>query len=260
MQINENQLSQQTQFNTWYRNQKVLHKLIRHTQNKEFCLLEPKHLLHSPPRNTRNLRAHNTQAISFILFKLLKCQERGTIYNLYSSTATYTQGVPYSNPNLAERNMAEWKENYWKQINEVDFFLDIDAPSHDKMKYAKEDAIAISGEMKMGHEIRFTGCGFHILVPKMSLVLGNQNFEPLKDGNVWREMTQIAEQFEDTYTELIDTNLNDSRRVIKIPYSLSFYPKGTYVCSPLSFQGLKDFDPEDYTYEKFDMNKLNGGL
>lgn len=250
-------MNQQQQFNTWYSNQKVLHKIIQHTQNRELCLLEPKHLLHNPARNIRTLRAHNTQAIQFILFKMLKCHERETIYNLYYSTATYTEGVPYSNPNLAERNMAEWKENYWKQISSVDFFLDIDAPSHDKVKYAREDAIQISRELKMKHEIRFTGCGFHILVPKMSLVLGNQNFEPLKDGNVWQEMTQIAEQFEDTYTELIDTNLNDSRRVIKIPYSLSFYPKNTYVCSPLSFQELKDFEAEDYEYENYDTKKLS---
>lgn len=250
---------QLSQLFSWISDYKTLYKMIPYLKNREFAVLEPKFCGHEIGRDTRYLKAHNIQSIQFILFDMLKFHERQTLYNLYYSTIKYAEGIPNMTPDLSKRDTTDWKENYWQHIKEVDFFLDIDAPSHEDIEIAKDDTLRIVRDFpeNMVYEIRFTGCGFHIVIPQQEMMMHYkikaESCEPFKAGNIWDEYTKVAENFSEKYSELIDTRLNDSKRIIKLPHSLAFYPDGkTFVCCPISLRDLTNFRLDNYTYQRFE--------
>ena len=51
----------------------------------------------------------------------------------------------------------------------------------------------------------------------------------------------ITRKLHNEFSEMIDFNLNDPRRICKVPYSLAVYPDDIFVCIPLTIKELQRF-------------------
>lgn len=245
----------------WYKDLAVQYELIKQLYNREFCLLVPKHCPDEmQKKNTRTWRCHNAQSFQAILNNL-NYFENEQQYNYYVSIAEYEGGVPMQTFNLARRKElnAEWNRTQHEYIRRYPFFIDIDSPTHEEIDIAKDSALQIMRDLdKNGfqYEVRFSGCGFHIIIHDLVGAEKTYSFNPQDDNNIYEYYRNMAESFQETYTEMIDTTIYDSRRVIKMPYSLALYPDNTFVC--WSFQArteLERFQLEDYTLKSFIHNQ-----
>lgn len=232
----------------WYNNLATQYEIIKQLKNKELCLLTPKYA-NQQRINTRTWRCHNTQHWQ-TLHEGLSITKKGYPYNYYKSVATYQQGIPYQTMNLSQRNNDAWIHNHHQEIIEYPFIIDIDSPTHEDLSFAKEATRTLTKQMhkqKQTFTVTFSGCGFHITTPSPA----PPNFDPSQNENVYQWHQDLAQDLKETITELIDTSIYDSRRVIKIPYTLSQYEDATYICWPLTPEELTAFKLEDYELETF---------
>lgn len=221
-------------FISWYNLAEVKFELMKSTFNREFVALAPKH---RHGYNTRYLRCHAVQHLDFLLWRNLKCAIKHKIYNLYFSLATYKGGLPKFGPNFAFRDTSEWSESHHKHIIAYDLLIDIDAGSHKEMGFAHETMLRVIKELddcKMPYSVRFSGMGFHIIIPYWIFRKKGWNFNPSSENNIYRAYTKILKNLSEEISEMIDIKIADSRRICKIPYSLAFYEKNTYLCMPLN--------------------------
>ena len=67
----------------------------------------------------------------------------------------------------------------------------------------------------------------------------------------------LGKVLHDEHSELVDWKIADSRRVIKLPYSLVFYEGVRYVCMPLkSREDVENFRLEDFKSMNIDPYSL----
>lgn len=227
-------------YSEWYFLAKVRYQLIKYTFNRETALIT-----FDTKRPLRMLRVHNTQSIDFLLNAVNWKTNR---WNLYYSMARYNKGIPYQKFNLADRDNSGWKKNHWKEMVSNDFLIDIDATHHGEMDYAKDSAVRLANlfnENNIPHDIRFSGCGFHLVVPYEYFKEDGLSFDPLAETNVYNHYSLIAKKLNIEVSEMIDYKINDSRRLCKLPYSLALYKAGLYVCKPLAYDELIEFKLED---------------
>jgi len=199
----------------------------------------------------RNLKCHNVQSLKFFLdrFKVIERQ-----VNMYYSLGKYRRGVPYRVPNNPEKDFEitdDWKKNHWREMISYDFFIDIDAKKDEEFKWSLMSAKIIKQEMdnkSYTYEMRFSGRGFHFVIPYDNFK-SDLGFEPFTN-NIYRWYYALAKHLQEEYSEMIDLRVYDARRVVKVPYSLSFYDDGVFVCRPVS--SLEKFRREDYLLEKME--------
>lgn len=235
-------------YSSWYNLPSVKFALIKFTQNRETALLST---VDGKTLNIRDLRMHSTQHID-IIQSSLQGEASKRIFNWYISTGRYKQGVPVF-PLKIGRDTSEWKKNHWKELECVDFFVDIDAPTHREIGFAKESAILISDffdNLNVPYYLRFSGCGFHFIIDGDRFE--KRTFEPNKKDSIYRYYGKIRKYLSDHYSELIDPRASqDSRRLMKLPYSIAYYFGKQYVCTPLrNKERLINFRLDDYTPEK----------
>ena len=170
-------------------------------------------------------------------------------YNIYHSVAKYIVGIPNQTLNFYDKSRSEvnqdWKGGtHHKNIYTYDFVVDIDAPSHDYMDIALESAKKLHKfYMYHGipHEIRFTGMGFHFIVPDCGG--WTKDYSPDLLNSLYRQFTQLAILLHNNISEMIDLKIYDSRRVVKCPYTLSIYDDKAYLCwTFMTTLELVDFD------------------
>ena len=244
----------------WYKDVATQYELIKQLYNREFCLLVPKHCSEEmQKRNTRTWRAHNTQSFMAILNNI-NYFDNEQQYNFYTSIAQYKGGVPMQTFNLSRRKElnAEWNRTQHDYIEHYPFFIDVDSPTHEEIMLAHESVLQITKDLdadKFQYEVRFSGCGFHIIIHDFMRAEKTYSFNPEDDHNIYEYYRTMAESFQDKYTEMIDTTIYDSRRVIKMPYTLALYEHDTYVCwSFNSRTELENFQLENYTLRHFISN------
>ena len=192
------------------------------------------------------IRIHNVQGID-VWFKVLRIHEFQREYNLYYSLAKYRNGIPFSTLKLSDRDFSDWTKNHWKEMVSYDFLLDIDAGNHTDIMFAHESAMNVKklfDRLDVPYHLRFSGRGFHFVIPyeffKHEADYLIEVFNPEDDENVYKFFMNIAMKLHSLSSEMIDTSIYDSRRVTKIPYSLSLYDGRNYVC--YSFENDLDFD------------------
>lgn len=246
---------------TWYmKRPDVAFEIIKFLYNREFALIVPSWVtdkaLHH--RSTRTLRAHNVQSFQYLLGAGLRMfrglgqyQEISTPYNFYASLARYQNGIPLQKLNFSERDNSEWKEKHLGQMTSFDFLIDIDAGEHSDMEYAQYSANGIIDYFDredVPYELRFSGKGFHIIVPFEHFGLNHSVFTDEKNS-IFRTYAKIAKCLRKDYSDMIDMGIYDSRRVCKLPYTWALYEDTAYLCVPfLSKAGFMEFKLDDYRF------------
>jgi hypothetical protein len=241
---------------SWYSRLDVQFNLIQLTKNREFVSLVPKQyketeIVHFGKLkkmggfDRRYMRCHSAQHLQYILNKILQFYEvdYNVIYNLYYSLASYDGGIPKFSPNPLLRNTSDWRVNHYKTMTGYDWAIDVDAGDKSDMKFAKQSVnliIKLFNNCGVPYSLRFSGLGYHLVVPAEYTNLFNQVKNPNDDVNLWTYLTQLGKVLHDDYSEMVDYSISDSRRVLKLPYSVGVYPDGLFVCWP--FNTIEEFD------------------
>ena len=234
----------------WYNLEFVKCNIIKYTYNREFALAYPKTSKRKNVVFSRNLRLHNTKHLDFFCKKYDLYNKR---LNWYYSLAEYKYGLPRRNFNHGDYAIFEkWKKIHWKYMLGFDFVIDIDRKHDAPFKYVLISAKMIKDFLDLRnfqYQIRFSGNGFHFLIPYKYFTSFNP--DPYSEHSVYKYFYSIALKLHNTKTEMVDLRMYDSRRLIKLPYTLTFYKDVTYVCSPCN---LYDFKLDDYRPENFIKN------
>lgn len=242
----------------WYSLASVKFETIKFLYNREFALIVPRFVKDEEvkKRSVRTLKVHSVQHLDFNL-KATDMFKKLTPYNFYYSMAKFKNGLPNQNLNFAERDNAEWNKSCYKEIISYDYLIDIDAPDFDDLQIVYETAIDIKrlfDKLNVPYELRFSGMGFHFVIPYKYLPQ-DLTLNPHTENNLYQFLSNLSSKLYEKYSELIDKNIYDSRRVCKIPYSLALYDNDAFVCSPIltneEFNNFKlyNYRPNKYSFE-----------
>jgi len=238
----------------WYNRNIILYEMYFSSLiNRELMTLVPKHLRGDPDvkkyycsGGTRCLQATSPQNILYALEKQVKYDFLQIPINLYYSLSRYENGLPKLPPILTMRKPEtdHWKKTHHLEMISYDCLIDLDSPNREWMSFCKDSATAVINfldKYKMQYYLRFSGMGYHVIIPYRCFAHLPVNFDPDDFKNsVYSLHNAITKWLHDNITELVDTDLHDSRRVTKIPYSLAVYHDGIYVCWP--FKTRQEFD------------------
>lgn len=225
-------------FPSWYRNKKVFLEILRQSKDREIAVIESnkddkRHCI-------RNLNMQSIEAYKF-MYVLVKKRVNNN-RNLYYSSATYRDEFPYLKHD--SREYEEWEKSFKASIHEhitgIDLLIDIDLPDHSSTdtvgKYSMLQVHKTLNYLNCPHEIRFSGKGFHVIVPYRyfsHLGLSFNSFTKDRDSltSLYKDVSSFLH---DKVTETIDTGIYDVRRVIKMPYSFVNYKSiKEYICWPI---------------------------
>jgi len=165
-------------------------------------------------------------------------------YNLYTSVARYDYAkmnkdlsFPPFSYNLAKRKEQGllFNDIANKYMLAYDFVLDFDA--HDDFETCFEEVQIIKNQFdffKVPYILRFSGRGFHMIIP--------HKFLPEREDIVkfLKESAMVLKQIYNLSS--LDLGIYDSRRVIKTPYSFDY--RSGFVCLPLTDKEFEHFNPE----------------
>ena len=228
----------------WYFIPKVKFNIIRYTKNRETALIS-----HDKKITLRMLKIHSVQHIDFHLKSLNWFKQK---WNMYYSLARYKEGIPNQKFNLSKRDNSQWTKDHWNNMVSYDLLIDVDASDHSEINHALKSTINICTRLlkwNIGFDIRFSGCGFHVVVPYRQFADKGYSFDPVSDNSIYLAYSVIIDKIQSNYSDMVDTNLNDSRRICKLPYSLAIYENNIYVCCPMDYNQLINFKLEDYKPE-----------
>lgn len=232
-----------------YKNFNVQYYFLHYLNNREFAFFPSKDSKTPNFMAKRNMRVHNIQGFQFWLDRMRFFQSVNGNYNqvnFYYSLATFINGLPLTDPKNITLTVdkVEWNENAYKEISAYDMVIDIDSGNFKEFYYALSSAKSLKALFdiqNIPYHLRFSGMGFHFVIPsKYFKNCGHWHFNPHKKGNIYSYMNQIAEKLHDDVSELIDMSVYDSRRVLKLPYSLAIYESETFICQPVN--DLIEFD------------------
>jgi hypothetical protein len=204
--------------------------MLPYMLNREVCVMAPKwcHKEGTFQKGQRNLKVHQTYMIEKI--HKFKAEMGADPMQWYASLATYATGLPFKNFLIPKDQKMNWTINHWRSMIAYDFVIDLDCPQERYKSLLEHDTHAIAQKVyaMFGYaQIRNSSAhGFHIVVPYeyLSDELKACSFDPYNDNNIYSKLKTIATYFYKEYSELVDLSIYDSRRVIKVPYSLAVYP------------------------------------
>jgi len=243
----------------WYYLPEVKFEMIRFNYNREFSMIIPSWAMYLyPKKSVRNLKCHTVQSLDFF-YKYFKMFENGIPYNFYYSLAELKNGIYFRKcfKGGIEDVPKEW--NFNDYIIGYDFVLDIDVKDSKDILYAHETMIKVVevfDKFNVPYDVRFSGMGFHIVI-SYKYMPKSYSLNPNDKNTIYKLYSSIAKKLYKKYSELVDKNIYDSRRVLKIPYSLSLYEDGYFMCCPLDKSQMDFFDINDYAPDKW-KNKIKG--
>lgn len=219
----------------WYKEIAIRFELSKNLYRREFALINKS----DNNRTIRMLKCHNVNHLDYILNSVVHMFDGNDLLNLYYSLAKYREGIP--NQDLSKglhnptRDNSEWNNRHFEEMTGYDFLIDIDCDTHEEIEYGHESLMYIMKLLNANavkYEVRFSGCGFHIVIPYE--FMPQLPLDPKADGNIYRLCSRIARYLYADYSELIDYKIYDSRRLCKLPYSMSAYPDNSksYMCFP----------------------------
>lgn len=228
---------------------KIKFLMLPYLQNRELALLSKIY----PKSNTRNIRCHNVQMLDKI-FKRLNLFKKG--YSLYYSVARFNKGVPFYTLILTYRDTHKWNKTANENIESYDYVIDIDSPDDSSFIYARDSAYELAKFFLysgLPFRVRYSGRGFHFVID--SEHVPPLSFDPSSDFNIYRALSNVSKYLYSEICEFIDTGIYDSRRVIKVPYSLAVYEDDIRVCVPISdIDFLRVCTLADFSPDLFDIN------
>lgn len=239
------------QIKWYYSNFNVQYYFLHYLKNREFAFFPSKVENVNAMCRKRNLNIRNIQGFQFWV-KRLRLLEENNWVNFYYSLAQF-KDIPFTDPQSLklEEDKNEWNKEAWENIIAYDMLIDIDAGINEEFSYALLSAELLKRLFDLNNlpfHLRFSGNGFHFIIPYKYFAHLNLSFNPNDEKNIYRYMSKIGEYLHDNVSELIDLSVYDSRRVAKIPYSLSLYPDKTFICQPI--HDLEKFDLKDMTLTK----------
>jgi len=236
----------------WYYqfNSKIV--IQNQVRNREFALLLSKD---EPNENKefyslRNIKVTKLNNIDYVL-NVNDMMRKGALFSLYKSVAYYDGGIPFIKT-LEERK--EWNSKNHNHIKGYDFVIDIDADDVSEIPLALESVkmiVDLYDKMELPYTIVFSGMGFHITIPYIFQTheVTEDYFHPFNENGIYAKFQKIANKLYNEYTEMIDLNIYDHRRLIKVPFSLAFYEDGCFVAYPINTKpDLNNFDREKYKF------------
>lgn len=262
-----------TEMNEWYNRTDVKYQLIRFTKNREFAALVPKDFaktkvtsgnesVNMEKKSTRYFRCHSKQHFEYIYNNILYDQNNIIIYNFYTSMAEYKNGLPKFPPQLRFRETKDWMENHWKEMSAYDLLIDVDMGNNNQFSYAKEIVLNLITHFtneKVPFKLRYSGMGFHVIIPYEFFKELPLTFNPNAKNSIFMFYSKITKKLNELYGDLIDWNVTDSRRISKLPYTLSIYGDCTMVCLPInSFEEFIYFKPEHAKYSEWKNRSVTG--
>jgi len=214
-------------------------------------------------KRNRNLRVHSIQFLenTWSVCKLNIPFEKAYV-NMYYSLATFDGGIPFQDLRVFLHDNKTWNAEANKKIISYDCLIDIDAGNHSEIQGAYESAKNIKNYFDfygVPYQLRFSGCGFHFVIPYKYLPQ-HLSFLPLEKPNVYNFCYLLAKFIKDNLSEMVDETIFDSRRLIKIPFSLALYEDNSFVCFPYdkdTIKLFKHFKLEDYHVLNFRRNIFN---
>lgn len=238
---------------TWYISAPVKFEMIKSTYNREVAFIVPSWEEENMKRRTlRMLRVHNVSDLDYHI-SATKMFRDSVPYNMYYSLMRYVEGIPKGNSNYSLRDWEEWNKTHTNEAIGYDLMVDIDSPNHNYLENAYHSAKTLKwyyDKNNIPYYLIFSGCGFHFITP--SSYLPSKSFNPLEEDNIYKWCRKFAVNLYDNFSEMVDINIYDSRRVCKIPYSLSFYKNDCFVCAPFnSEEEFNNFEYEDYRPENY---------
>lgn len=250
----------------WYSLSAVKFIIIKYLYNREYCYLVPNVYKESVPKyfNMRYMRCHNIQSFDFFLsFSKFFLSSNLGVFNLYYSIAKYKKGLPHmilKDTHERTEQKKKWSKEHHKNMIAYDFFVDFDAPStkeipevHAHVKTFKK----FLDRHVIPYNIRFSGMGFHVIIPHEFFKPLERHFNPHTKGNIYELYSRIAKKLNSRFSKYIDTGIYDSRRVCKIPYTLVFYENEYYITWEFSNNlEFENFDIESLKIEKFSQDLL----
>lgn len=238
-----------------YGNFRIQNLMIRYLFRREVMRIVPKFCDPELQKNTmRMFRAHNTQSLKWLFrFSKIYTPERYPV-NFYYSLATYKGAIPGRwNVSADEKKFYdEFKDKATEYMSGYDYVVDIDAPDEKEIKEAARATLKIHemfNDVGLRHDMRFTGGGFHIIVPYQAFEKVPHSFNPYDSLSIYALHTEISLALYNTVSEFVDHSIHDSRRVVKIPFSVSMCENKNYVVHPISGYELMDFNPVIYDAE-----------
>lgn len=221
-------------YSQWYSCLDAVYAMFPYLQGREGCLLDPTRQYYA----MRYLRFWNAQSIQYHRLN----SGRGKVYNYYASLARIP-ALPFTfEASGRSRAVEEWKKNYLSLIKGYDFLIDIDVKSDETLEWgvaSAETLRSLLNSCSCPYRMRFSGRGFHFIIPYEALPPSNNFLEYMKFYDLFLKRLKAE------VSCMIDSGIADTRRVCKVPYSLAFYSSGDVrVCFPLSSKELGSFSAE----------------
>ena len=224
--------------------------MIPYLQNRETSFLTPTYQKTSY-KNVRNLRCHNIQGLQTWM-KSMHILDGKNDYNMYYSLAAWGEkGIPYSSLSLKDRDFKEWTKNNYKSMTKFDYIIDIDCDNHNEVEtFAYLSAESIKNfldKCETPYHLKFSGRGWNFLVDFKYFFELNHDFIPESRNSIYNFYREIAERLNERFSSLVDTGLNEHRRLTKIPFSLALYDGKEYMCKPIE---------SDAEFENFELRQM----
>lgn len=232
-----------TTMQNWYSRKYLLYEIFfSGMQDRETAVLVPKTFMNTVElRGIRYLRIAGTDGLRYMLERMACYKSQNTPMNVYYSLAKYKEGLPVMSPVLhfRKKDIEQWRDKMNSMIVSYDCLIDIDSPDHAHMGYAKEtagDITRLLNKFKVPYYLRFSGMGYHIVIPYDAFYHLDIHMNPEEDvdRSVYTLFNTITDRLNDKFSEMVDTGLHDSRRILKVPYTLSMYADGCFVCWPFN--------------------------
>lgn len=224
---------------------------MKYLENRELAIASSKEA-RNPLKNhifKRNIRINTKDQLQFQLDYNKVADEH---LNLFTSVAKFRTGVPmryWTDMAKDEKVQADWKKNYFRSMVGYDFFIDIDCKRESEFPAVLESARELKKRFdkeKRSYEIRFSGRGFHFIIPYDRFNL-DLSFDVDHDYSIYRWFADLGEMYYGEVSEFIDLSIYEPRRLIKIPYTIAWYDEGAYVCLPVT--NLDNFHRNYYKLE-----------
>lgn len=228
---------------TWYDDSNVIKEMLNYTLNREVLLREPKDSARG--MTVRYFRMHDDDSARWILGDQIR---EGELFNFHYSLATFKDGLflksrdhkKYTNQRI------HWHKYHDIKIIDFDFALDLDIKYDDEMDYAilsMQDLHKFFNKFNVPHEIRFSGNGFHFVIPSRFFPKSAFCYLSKTNNSIYSKHIELFNLLVDEVSEMLDGVIYDSKRVIKIPYSLAIYKDYERVVLPLiSELEIKNFN------------------
>jgi hypothetical protein len=226
-------------YRIWYSNLEPIYEMMKIGKNRELAVINP----FKKSEAIRCIRVDNAQQFMAVL-KWINFDKR--TWNFYYSLAKYKNGIPKQTFNMEERDNTAWNKEHWKEIESFDFLIDFDCNSHEEIEAIKPEVKAVSDLLcNIPHSIRYSGMGYHIVIPGEYMPKGI-SFDPEAKNNYFDFLYELLLALKKHYCDWIDTGCHDPRRVVKIPYSLALYEDENYVCWPLRTHKELELSPNHH--------------